>query len=150
MNTATTAAMTPVRTITITASTSVKPRCMAPVRGRIRIVIVLSGAVSIIRPVGRQLIDGARWIAHLHGDELGGNSVQRRGGDGHLIHLVTRQTRKRSGSSLRVDSVAGPGEIADVEVVNRVEILPVRLSPRPCKPASRLGVVLARDLLCDR
>src|SRR3990172_867081 len=138
MNTFTTAAMTPVRTITITASTSVKPRCMAPVRGRNRIVIVLSDALSIIRPVGRQLIDGARRIAHLHGDELGGNAVQRRGREyGHLIHLVSGQTRERRRARLRVDSIAGPGEIGDVEVVDRIEILPVRLSPRPRKAAGR-------------
>src|SRR3989304_4533036 len=104
MNTATTAAMIPVRTITMTASTSVKPRCMAPLYGSKRIVIVLCDTRSIIRPVGRQLIDSARWIAHLHGDELGGNAVQRRGREnGHLIHLVPGQTRERRHTGLRVD-----------------------------------------------
>src|SRR3972149_12168055 len=98
--------------------------------------MVLSGTLSVIRPVGRQFIGGARWIAHLHRDELGGNAVQRRGREnGHLIHLVPSQTRERRRSRLRVDSVAGPGEIADVEVIDGIEILPVRLRPWTCKAA---------------
>src|SRR3972149_9192116 len=112
--------------------------------------MVLSGGVSIIRPIRRQLIGSARWIAHLHRDELGGNAVQRRGREnGHPIHLVPDQTRERRYAGLGVDSVTGPGERAYVEVVDRVEILPVRLSPRPCKAASRLGVVLERNFLDD-